>query len=199
MYQLIESLKLKDGMLCNLAYHQRRLHRSMDELFPQGDRIDLAREILIPEECHKGTFKVRVSYGHFVEKVKIEPYTFRLIRSLKVVHHNGIDYHLKYSDRLLLQKLFEERDECDDIIIIKNGYVTDSLAANLLFFDGERWVTPTTPLLRGTKRQLLLDQGLIVEKEIKEQNILDYQKVGIINAMIDFYEMPVIDAKNIQF
>lgn len=199
MSQLIESLKLKDGVLCNLEYHQSRLNRSMDELFSQSQGIDLAREIIIPEEYDKGTFKVRVSYGPAVEKVEIEPYTFRMIQSLKIVQHNNIDYRLKYSERTMLVELFNKRGECDDIIIVKDGYVTDSFAANILFFDGKRWFTPTTPLLKGTKRQLLLDQGLIVEIEIKEQNIADYQKVGLINAMIDMDEMPVIEMQNIRF
>jgi len=86
---------------------------------------------------------------------------------------------------------------CDDIIIVKNGFVTDSFAANILFLDGVQWITPTTPLLNGTKRQFLLDQGIIAEKEIREEDIRTYQKVGLINAMIDFDEMPVIDIDSI--
>lgn len=199
MSQLVESLKLKDGVLYNLEYHQSRLNQSLNELFPNSNAIDLAREIVIPEDCHQGTFKVRVSYGPTVEKVEIEPYTFRMVQSLKVVHHNSIDYHLKYSERRILMEMFNNRGECDDIIIIKNGLVTDSFAANLLFFDGEKWFTPTTPLLKGTKRQLLLDKGLIVEKEIKEHDFSDYLKVALVNAMIDMEEMPVIDIKNIRF
>lgn len=199
MSLLVESLKLKDGVLFNLEYHQNRLNYSLKESFPQSDTIDLEREILIPEVYYQGTFKVRVTYGPRLEKVEIENYTFREIQSLKVVHHNSIDYHLKYSDRSILQELFNERGECDDIIIIKSGYVTDSFAANLLFFDGERWFTPKTPLLKGTKRQLLMDKGLIFEKEIMEQDIRDYRKVGMVNAMIDMEEMPVIEIENIYF
>lgn len=199
MCRLLESLKLKDGVLGILDYHQQRLNYSLNELFPQSQGIDLKREIIIPEKYHQGTFKVRVSYGAAVEKVEIVPSAFRMIQSLKVVHHNSIDYHLKYSERRLLIELYNKRGECDDVIILKNGCVTDSFAANLLFFDGERWFTPTTPLLKGTKRQLLLDQGLVIEKEIREENILDYQKVGLVNAMIDMDEMPVIEIQNIRF
>lgn len=200
MSQLIESLKLKDGVLFNLEYHQKRLNASLNELFPQSDAIDLAREIVIPEGFGKGTFKVRVTYGSKkIEKIEIEPYAFRPIQSLKVVHHNSIDYHLKYSERRILQELFNERGDCDDIIIIKNEYVTDSFAANLLFFDGEGWLTPKTPLLKGTKRQHLLDKGLIVEKEIREQHIGDYLKVGLVNAMTDMEEMPLVDITDIRF
>lgn len=199
MYQLVESMKLKDGIIQNLEYHQSRMNRSMNELFSGAEKLDIAKAITIPENCKSGVYKVRVVYGSEVEKIEIEPYIFRTIQSLKVVHHESIDYHLKYTDRQILQELFAQRGFCDDIIIIKNGLVTDSFAANLLFFDGETWFTPTTPLLCGTKRQSLLDSGIISEKEIREEDIRSYQKAGLINAMIDFDEMPVIAVEKISF
>lgn len=197
MYPLLESIKVKDGIIHNLNYHQSRLNRSMDELFPTTEKIDLMKSISIPENCNSGIFKVRVLYGPTIDKIEIEPYIFRSIKSLKVVHHESVDYHVKYTDRQILQELFAQRGDCDDIIIVKNGLVTDSFAANLLFFDGEKWVTPTTPLLKGTKRQFLLDEEIIIEKEIRQEDIRNYQKVGLINAMIDINEMPEIPMERI--
>lgn len=197
MSPLLESLKLKNGIIQNLNYHQRRLNRSMEELFPDAQKIDLANEIIVPENCKSGIFKIRVLYSQTIEQIEIEPYVFRSIQSLKVVHHESIDYHLKYTDRQILQELFVQRGDCDDIIIVKKGLVTDSFAANLLFFDGEKWVTPEFPLLEGTKRQFLIDKAIISEKEIREEDIRNYQKVGIINAMIDFEEMPVVNLEQI--
>lgn len=199
MYQLVETLKLKDGVIQNMEYHQNRLDCAMNELFPDAPKINLDTVILIPEHCNSGIFKVRVVYGSEIEKIEIEPYHFRTIQSLKVVHHESIDYHLKYTNRQILQELFAQRENCDDIIIVKNGFVTDSFAANLLFFDGEKWFTPTTPLLLGTKRQLLIDQGIISEREIREDGISGFQKVGLINAMIDLDEMPVIAVEKVYF
>lgn len=192
MFPLLESLKLKNGMIQNLDYHQARLNRSLDELFPGAEKIDLKGEILVPENCRSGIFKVRVLYGPTVEKIEFASYIFRTIKSLKVVHHESIDYHLKFTDRQILDELFAQRGNCDDIIIVRNGLVTDSFAANLLFLDGDRWLTPTSPLLKGTKRQLLLDRGIISEMEIGENDIRNFQKIGLINAMIDFDKMPVV-------
>ena len=197
MYPLVESIKLKNGIIQNLSYHQGRLNRSMDELFPTAQKIDLMQAISVPEEYKSGTFKIRVLYLDTVEKIEIEPYQYRFIQSLKVVYHESIDYHLKYTDRQLLDELFAQRGDCDDIIIVKNGFVTDSFATNLLFFDGQRWFTPSTSLLKGTKRQLLLDQEIIFEKEIRAENIRNYQKVGLINAMIDFEEMPMVAVERV--
>jgi 4-amino-4-deoxychorismate lyase len=197
MYPLVESLKLKGGILQNLEYHQSRMNCSMDELFPKAQKINLKKVVSIPEDCVAGVYKVRVVYGSSVEKIEIEPYSFRTIRSLKVVRHESVDYHLKYTDRQILQELFAQRGDCDDIIIIKNDRITDSFAANLLFFDGKNWHTPTTPLLKGTKRQLLLDRGVISEKEIREEDIRSYPKVGLVNAMVDFEEMPIVPVEQI--
>ena len=192
MSLLVESLKLKNGVVQNLEYHQMRMNRAMDELFPDAGTVDLAKAIAVPENCVSGVFKVRVLYGSSIGKIEIEPYVPKSIQSLKVVRHESVDYHLKYIDRQILQQLFAQRENCDDIIIVKNGLVTDSFAANLLFFNGKDWVTPTTPLLKGTKRQLLLDHGIIIEKEIREEDVFGFQKVGLINAMIDFDEMPIV-------
>ena len=197
MFPLVESLKLKDGAIQNMNYHQSRLNSSMDELFSTTGKIDLRQVISIPENCKSGIFKVRVVYGQTIDKIEIKPYHYRSIQSLKVVTHDSIEYHLKYTDRKILQDLYAQRANCDDIIIVKNGFVTDSFAANLLFFDGRRWFTPSTPLLKGTKRQLLLDQRIIFEKEIRKEDIKNFQQIGLINAMIDFEEMPVVSVKQI--
>jgi len=198
MSLLVETIKLNDGKLFNLGYHQTRMNGALAELFPQADIIDLAKVISIPEHCLSGIFKVRVLYGPSVEAIEIEAYQFRTIQSLKVVHHESIDYHLKYTDRQILQQLFAQRGDDDDIIIVKNGLVTDAFAANLIFFDGQKWFTPNTPLLKGTQRQFLLDQGIISEMEIKESDVPSFQKVGLINAMVSFEDMPVIPVAKIQ-
>lgn len=199
MCPLVESIKLKDGVIANLEYHQQRMDRSRKELFPDAGRIVLAELISIPVNCQSGTFKVRVVYGETLCRVEFEPYVARRVESLNVVSHPSIDYHLKYTDREILQQLFALRENCDDIIIVKNGLVTDSFAANLLFFDGKKWVTPANPLLKGTKRQLLLDQRIVTEKSIRAEDLSVYECAGLINAMIDFNEMPVIAAEKISF
>lgn len=50
--------------------------------------------------------------------------------------------------------------------------------------DGQRWVTPRQPLLRGTMRQSLLDTGQLVERDIRYDEWGCYEKVSLINAMM---------------
>src|SRR5690606_14853325 len=96
-----------------------------------------------------------------VIETRITPYEVRAVTSLKIIHDDTIDYSLKYEDRSSIDNLFAKRNNCDDILIIKNGFVTDASYSNIAFYDGSRWITPAQPLLKGTMRQHLLDTGVI--------------------------------------
>lgn len=97
----------------------------------------------------------------------------------------------------ILQQLFELRSNCDDILIIKNGYITDSSTANVIFSDGQNWWTPDSPLLPGPQRARLLSEGKITPCKITVTNILNYKMVGLINAFQNLDEMPVIKTESI--
>jgi 4-amino-4-deoxychorismate lyase len=77
-------------------------------------------------------------------------------------------------------------DEGCDIIIIKNGLVTDTSFSNICFYDGTRWLTPAKPLLKGTMRAYLLSKNLIIEKDISVEIIKSYKKLRFINAFNGF-------------
>ena len=75
---------------------------------------------------------------------------------------------------------------------IKNGLVTDTSFSNVLLYNGIDYFTPKTPLLVGTKRSLLLSQGLIKEKDIDVAQLSDYQHIILINAMMGIADGLVI-------
>ena len=79
-----------------------------------------------------------------------------------------------------------KKKEADDILIIKNELVTDTSIANIAFFDGKKWLTPKTPLLKGVTRTRLLDNSEIFEADIHFRELKKYKKVALLNAMIDF-------------
>jgi 4-amino-4-deoxychorismate lyase len=85
----------------------------------------------------------------------------------------------------------------DEVIIIKNGCVTDTSYTNICFFDGKEWLTPDTPLLQGTMRRYLLDKGVIREVRIRRKDIQYFKKVSLINAMMELGEI-IIPIENIR-
>lgn len=175
-----EAIKLKDGVLFNLSYHERRMQRTTEHFFG----IDFPLVIELPEDKKRGFYKCRIVYSTKIHFVEFIPYSFRIVRSLSLVEDDLIDYSYKYADRAELNALLTKSD-CDDIIIIKDGFVTDASSSNLVFEDKTGFYTPNTHLLRGTKRQYLLDNGIIQERIIEKEDIKKYDAVYLINAMID--------------
>ena len=198
MCQLLETIKCKNGKLFNLEFHQNRFETTRKNLFSCSDKINLSKAIQVPKEFQIGLFRCRIIYSETINKIEFVPHQFRKIKSLKLIEENEIDYQFKYSDRKKLNSLFEKRGDCDDIIIIKNGFVTDSLTANIIFFDGKKWWTPDTPLLPGTQRAKLIHENKIEVCSISKNDISKYSKVGLINALWNFENMPVISIEKIQ-
>ncbi|MCP3929656.1 MAG: hypothetical protein GY705_11200 [Bacteroidetes bacterium] len=182
---LLETIKLLDGRLYNLSYHQQRFQISRKKWWELDDALFLSDHIVIPSNCQQGLYKVRVSYREEIEKIEILPQSFREVRSLRLIVDNEIDYSYKYADRRDLYILYEQRGACDDILIVKNGYITDTFYANIALLDGEKWYTPIRPLLPGTKRAKLMEEGKLFERDIRPEEIANYQELRLINALID--------------
>lgn len=197
MCLLLETIKLNNGVLENLFYHNLRMNAARAELFNAGTAIQIEKEVLIPDEFKEGLYRCRIIYNDAIEQTEFLPVRPRIFNCLKIIIYDRIDYHLKFADRSLLNALFSHRENADEIIIIKDGLVTDCTIGNLVFYDGVEWITPDRPLLKGTQRQALLDRKLITEKRITEKDLIDFQKAGIINAFFDLDHMSEIKIENI--
>lgn len=197
MSRLIETIRIIDGHAENLSWHNNRLNSSRLDLFGIQKKTDLGKLIVVPAEFCKGEVKCRVSYSDEIGFIEFEKYTFRTVKSLKIVISDSINYKYKYTDRYSLNALFSQKADMDDIIIIKNGFVTDSFYANIVFYDGKNYITPSTPLLLGTKRAKYLSEGRIKEKAIKREDIELFKEVHLINAFLDLGRC-VIPASRIQ-
>jgi 4-amino-4-deoxychorismate lyase len=197
MYLLIESIKVVDGQLQNIAYHNNRFNRARRELWNCKDELDIKTIVKVPSGATKGLYKCTVSYNTGIVNIKFQVYNIRKIASLKIINANDIDYSYKYADRDNLNKLFAQKDGCDEILIIKNQSITDTSFSNIVFFDGDKWLTPDTPLLKGTKREKLLHDGLIKEASLKLGDLQNFSKASLINAMLDIGDI-TIDVKNLR-
>lgn len=183
MSRYIETIQVSQGELKNLEFHQERFERTRLEALGLKKHPNLEAEISLPRGLEQGLFKCRVSYREDIELIEYESHQPRKVQSLKLVHSDTIDYGYKYADRRDLEELFRQRENCDDILVVKKGCISDSFYANVLLWDGNSWVTPDTPLLPGTMRASLLRKGLIREVRITEADLAGYQKIKLINAM----------------
>ncbi len=137
-------------------------------------------------------------YNARIVSVECTPYQFRSIQSVGVVNANHISYDYKYADRSDLNRLLE-KSGCDDMILIKDRLVTDASFANLVFQSPNGLYTPTSYLLRGTKREYLLDKGLIQEREIRQEDLTQYERVFFINALIDLEDNISMDIQSLRY
>jgi len=180
---LLETIKIEEGKISNLFYHQKRCNESRKALFSTTDILDLKNVIRkIPK---KGVWRCRILYAKKVQSVEYIPYVPKEVHSLKIVP-STIKYDFKYAHREKLNALLAIHTEVDEIIIEKDGYLTDTTIANIALYDGKQWVTPKNPLLNGTIREKLLDDGFLKLHNIKRTDLSDYTHLALMNAMIGF-------------
>ena len=188
MYPFIETIRLQDGALRNLECHQERFERTRREVLGCRHHPLLSECIIVPGKTGKGLFRCRVHYGKEIGEIEIGQYSGRTVRSLRLVCSDSISYGYKYLERRELERLYDLRGGCDDILIVKNGRITDSFYANVALWDGHNWFTPDPPLLPGTMRDCLIRQGTLRTKTIRPEDLSLFSLIRLINAMNNLEE-----------
>ena len=179
---LLETIRCEGGEAHNLIYHQQRFDKSRKALFGSTHAIELSQIVRPPQ---KGLYRCRVLYDEAVREVQYIPYTPKEIITLKVLS-SDISYPYKYADRSELDALLRAHEDADEIIIVQKGRVTDTTISNIAFSNGEKWFTPSKPLLQGTMREKLIDEGFLSPVDIFVEEIYRYKQVALMNAMIGF-------------
>ena len=196
MCRFVESIKLKDGVFYRLKYHQERVNNAFETFFPDEEPInvfDILNTIVLPLE---GIFKFRLVYNADVIFLDFSPYVRREIKTLKLVETNIDSMPYKFEDRTLYNDVFAKREQCDDVLLVRNGWLTDASYCNVALYDGEKWITPKQPLIYGTNRAELIATESIIEGDIKAEDISNFKKICLFNAMIEFEEL-VLDINSI--
>lgn len=176
--EYFETIKCKDYEIFNLDYHNKRVANTI------GLNLNLQEYIYpISEEL----LRCKVIYDkNGILDITYFPYKKREIKSFKIVNCDEINYPKKYLNRKELDNLFNKKEDCDEVIIIKEGIVTDTSIANIaIFYEGE-WITSKQCLLKGTVRNRLLEEKKLIEKEINLSMLQSTSKIALMNAMIDF-------------
>lgn len=196
--KLLETIRFEKGRFINLEYHQHRMNNSRKELFNCLDELNI-KSLLETKSppIIESRYKCRIIYEHKVENIEFVPYQKHAISSLKLIYCDDIQYEYKYLDREKIIELFNQKGSADDIVIVKNGFVTDSSTANLLLWNGAQWTTPKNPLLKGTQRAKLLYENKVVENEVKVIDLPKFIVIRLINAMLSFDDEVDIDISQV--
>ncbi len=164
---LLESIRIEHGEAQLLEYHQERMRQSAWQLWQIANTClsRMGSQISFPKQ---GIYKWRLLYNaQGIESSEIIPYQRKPIKSLRLL----------------------------DILICKQGYITDSSYCNVaLQHQTGDWHTPSTPLLKGVMRQHLIDNHIIKETSIQQTDLKHYTKIRLINAMMPWnncIELPI--------
>jgi len=180
---LLETIRIDEGEIINLPYHQIRFDKSREAHFRHVPSLQLSS--LIDPPRSEGVIRCRIYYTDTIESIEYFPYIPKKIEKLKIVQ-SDIVYPYKYADRHAFEALLKAYPEYDDILIETNGLLTDTSIANIAFFDGKQWITPQTPLLKGTMRAKFIEKGFIHPYPITTDDIKNFTHVALMNAMIGF-------------
>lgn len=181
MCQYLETIAILNGETLHLPYHLYRVS--------ENSNVDLHFYISTLKLPKTELNKLSIVYdSKKIISSTITPYTIRKIQTFKLVHNNDIDYSKKFADRSVLNSLVQQKGDCDEILIVQNGLITDTSFSNIIFKKENVWVTPKTPLLKGTCRARLLEKGIIEPADIEISHLKQFSHFMLINAMLDFDE-----------
>jgi 4-amino-4-deoxychorismate lyase len=197
MCQLIETIRIENGEPLLLPLHQKRMDKARTELFGSKEPSSLSAHLLTLSLPHSGIWKCRVTYGLQIEKTEFEPYQKRAVQSLKIIEADELNYDYKFAQRTEINKLFSMKSEADDILIIRNKLLTDTSYCNIALWNGSEWITPLQPLLKGVRRESLIQQKKIKPLDIQLNDLPFFQRIKLFNAMISFEEATEISTSSI--
>lgn len=166
-----------------LDWHQKRVDKTLQEFYGLQSSITL-EELLRKEELpSEGLYKVRIVYSEKLYEVTVNSYELSEHKLVKIVKAD-FEYAFKYESRAELDKFVDHT--VDDVIYVKNEVLSDAWYSNLAFRRNGLWYTPLGYMLNGVKRQLLIEKGILIPKEIRVSDLDNYDAIAFVNAMRDF-------------
>lgn len=183
-----------------LEYHLQRLARSAEyfdfKIDPEKIRDELARTASV---LPRATCRVRMLVSR-TGKIRLEssvPQADSLRFGDVVPAKNPIDtgnvflYH-KTTRRTVYQDALRERPGNDDVLLFNEaGQVTETTVANIAVeIDGVLYTPPVRcGLLPGTRRAMMLEQGLLRERIIRIEEMLKSPGVYLLNSFRGFHKV----------
>lgn len=188
--EFIETVLVKNGEIQNLNHHLKRMEKTLKYFF-KNEKLKIKSKKL--NFNNLDNMRVRITYSYDgIRNIEIFPIKERTFKRFKILKIN-YNYDFKYKNRNFFTFHFSLYPGFDEFILVKNSLITDTTISNLAFFTGNKWITPKYPLLKGTKREELLNNGFLIEENIHIYDLPYFKKMAMINAIIGFYEIDEFD------
>jgi 4-amino-4-deoxychorismate lyase len=188
MSRFLETIRINAGVPQHLEWHQRRVDDTFRVFYPGIPPLSLTG-VIADTGMDAGEQRCRIVYDDSTHEITVTPLQPRSIRSLRLTDlPPDYDYRYKYADRRFLELAFSRRGEADDVLLLRDGWVTDTSVANVAFLSHGRWYTPAIPLLAGTTWKRLVSAGVIVPRPIHAEDLRRYEACVLFNALRNWDE-----------
>lgn len=201
-FQLLESLKLEDGIYPLIDYHMERMKNSAAYFYFPGNEREIRKQLKECAKTHsKGVYKVRLLLSKTgeiaVEAQKITPIKEPVLCKLAVKPVNSQNpflFHKTTHRQVYKQHESEVEGVFSVLLWNEHEQLTEFAIGNLVVEMNGCLYTPPVEngLLAGTYRQFLLDTGKIVEKEIHKNDLEDCEAVWFINGVRGWLKVKII-------
>lgn len=195
MQQFLETICIRDGVAQHIEWHQKRVDATLHH-FSGGIQVDSISLVEILTSCPvpaEGFFRCRLLYDANAIAVEFFPHILRAPQTFQLVEApSRFDYRYKYADRAMLDALYAQRGDADDILITRDGWITDTSLANIAFQKNGNWYSPSFPLLAGTTWKRLVFSGILIPRPIHRTHLEKYEAFKVFNAMNEWAEFESI-------
>lgn len=185
---LFETIKIENGKIYNLEYHQARVDYAYKKLFQTESKLNLKESLTGYPADNLYRAKIVYNINGLVSK-DYYIYKQKRISTFLLAEIPNINYNFKYFSRDFLDPLKEY--QADEFIITQNGYLKDTTIANIALFHtaSQKWHTPKAPLLQGTTLNRYLKNKELIKTDVHYKDLKNYSKIALLNAMIDRVEL----------
>ena len=184
LQEFLETICILDGQAQHLPWHQARVDNTLRVCM--RDKIPFTIERVLADYAIPDTGKIKctIRYGSEAISLSWVLYASKPVTALKLIEiPKGYEYRFKYADRKVIEALFPQRGEADDILMTRGGWITDTSIANIAFRKTDRWYTPAQPLLAGTTWKRLITEGKLIPRPIHQSEFDSFDEFRVFNAM----------------
>jgi len=191
---LFETIKTVDGQPWALSRHMRRALNSArrnDQPFPNEDLIRSAvTETIAANQFTIGRLRLLFDFdGSFrvthQEYLEIETSARLGIRDLELEVSTPVEKRYPYTQNLQILDEAKSAGFDDYILLNRDGFITETAIANLVFkFEGE-WITPplSDGVLPGVMRALLVEKNGVIIRQIQADQLHQIESGFVVSSL----------------